>query len=410
MPVADLVVIGAGPVGLEAAALASRQEIEAVVVDAGRVAEHVGAWGSARLFSPFGLNAGPAGARLLADDGFPLSEPSGIMTGDDFRESYLLPLAARLRSRVDIREGVRVRDIARAGLLKGEAAGSPARAGQPFRLLCNEKPAAEGPPLETEIFARAVFDCSGTYGQPNWAGPGGAAALGERAVRREIEYRLPDPLGQHRDRYAGKRTLLLGSGHSAAATAIALAELARTAAGTTFAWASRGQAATPLPVIEGDRLPERARLSEEANAVAAAPPPGCSWLRAAQLASVEKSGSGGFEVGLNIAGAGRRRTRFDRIVANVGYEPDDGLYRQLQVHACYASMGPMGTAAALIEAGGGTPADCCLAGRDFGPETLRTPEPGFFILGAKSYGKNSAFLMRTGYEQAAAAFSLLARP
>jgi hypothetical protein len=30
---------------------------------------------------------------------------------------------------------------------------------------------------------------------------------------------------------------------------------------------------------------------------------------------------------------------------------------------------------------------------------LRNPEPNFFLLGAKSYGRNSQFLMRTGYDQ-----------
>ncbi|MDX1578069.1 MAG: hypothetical protein R3266_06275, partial [Gemmatimonadota bacterium] len=113
----------------------------------------------------------------------------------------------------------------------------------------------------------------------------------------------------------------------------------------------------------------------------------------------------GFEVLLD--GREPRRERFDRILALVGYEPDDGLYRQLQVHECYASRAPMKLAAALLAATGDGPADC-LADGEFEAATLENPEPSFFILGAKSYGKNSAFLMRTGYEQIEDAFSLLA--
>lgn len=399
----DLAIIGAGPVGLEAAARAARAGLATAVFDAGAVADHVRAWGWLRLFSPFEWNAGPAGLELLGGREAELPAAGELLTGTELRTRYLLPLAAALRSRVDLREGARVRDVSRADRLKGEALGEAARAEQPFRLLVEENGA------ETEVFARAVFDCSGTYGRPNWAGPGGTPAVGERSARRAIEYRVRDVLGAQRGRYAARRTLLLGSGHSAATTACALAALARSVPGTRFTWASREAHGTPLLAIPDDPLPERVRLTRRANAIAAEPPPGCEWLSRSRLLAVAQRDSRGFEVDLEIAG-NVRRDRFDRIVANVGYEPDDRLYRQLQVHVCYASHGPMGVSAALLAAQGPPgdgPADCCIGAEALGPETLRNPEPGFFILGAKSFGKNSAFLMRTGYEQVADAFSLL---
>ncbi|WP_420634796.1 hypothetical protein [Candidatus Palauibacter sp.] len=402
MRVMDLAIIGAGPVGLEAAARAARAGLATVVFDAAEVSAHVDAWGWLQLFSPFELNAGPEGAEVLRGQGVQLPAGEEILTGAEFRTRYLLPLAAALRSRIEVREGARVRDVARADWLKGEALGSAARADQPFRLLVEEHGA------ETETFARAVFDCSGTYGQPNWAGPGGTPARGERGARRAIEYHVPDPLGAQRDLYAAKRTLLLGSGHSAATTAIALAALARAVPRTRFTWASRGTFDVPLRRIEHDPLPERSALTRRANTVAAEPPPGCEWLSGARLLAVTRADPGGFEVELETAGS-VRRDRFDRIVANVGYEPDDRLYRQLQVHTCYASLGPMGIAAALLGEQGDGPADCLIDQDALGTETLQSPEPSFFILGAKSFGKNAAFLMRTGYEQVAGAFSLLGR-
>jgi hypothetical protein len=79
------------------------------------------------------------------------------------------------------------------------------------------------------------------------------------------------------------------------------------------------------------------------------------------------------------------------------------MYRELQVHECYASLGPMNLAAALLKQGS---ADCLQAPGQ-GGGTLRNPEPNFFILGAKSYGRNSQFLLRTGFEQIREVFRLI---
>jgi hypothetical protein len=48
-----------------------------------------------------------------------------------------------------------------------------------------------------------------------------------------------------------------------------------------------------------------------------------------------------------------------------------------------------------------------LAVPSFAGATLQTPEPNFFILGAKSYGRNSNFLLRAGFEQVHEVFKLL---
>jgi hypothetical protein len=88
----------------------------------------------------------------------------------------------------------------------------------------------------------------------------------------------------------------------------------------------------------------------------------------------------------------------DRIIALTGFLGDTSLYRQLQVHECYATAAPMTLSAALLGAAGDGPADC-LAQASHGVDALRVPEPNFFVLGMKSYGRNSTFLLRVGYEQ-----------
>ena len=98
-------------------------------------------------------------------------------------------------------------------------------------------------------------------------------------------------------------------------------------------------------------------------------------------------------------------TGIDEIVAHVGFRPDLSLYRELLIHQCYASEGPMQLAASLL-ASAGANADC-LAQTSAGPETLLSPEPNFFILGAKSYGRGSNFLIKVGLEQIQDVLTLL---
>ncbi len=412
-----LAVLGAGPVGLEAAARALAEGWRVRVLEAGEPAEHVRRWGHVRLFSPFGMNAGPAGLELLRSSegpGDPFPAADAMLTGAELRRSYLLPLARALAARAPVEPGTRVVCVGRSRLLKGESIGSAARAADPFRIL------VERGGVEEEREADVVLDCTGTYGRPNRLGPGGLPARGERALRTRIQYGLPDVTGRDRARYAGRRTLVVGGGHSAATTVLALTELAAREPGTSFLWLTR---ATPgaLERIPDDPLPERAALVDRANGLAGDPPPGSAWRGGARVLAVEPV-AGPIRVSFEARGA-RREARLgegesegarvetvevDEVVANVGYEPDDRIYRQLQIHECYASRGPMKLAAALLGAAGDGPVDCLELG-GFGPEALENPEPGFFILGMKSYGRNAAFLLRNGYEQVEDAFTLLRR-
>lgn len=395
-------VLGGGPVGLEAAAALLAAGHRVRVLEAGEPAEHVRAWGHVRLFTPFGMSAGEAGRRLLGG-GPGLPDAEARLTGRQLRRAYLLPLSEAVARDAELRTGTRVVAVGRAGLLKNEAVGdADARSTVPFRLLLE----AEG--REEEIEADVVLDCTGAWSRPNWLGPGGTPARGERRLRERIEHGIPDPSGRDRETYAGRRTLLVGGGHSAATTALALAGLAREVPGTSFLWLTRGAAPDPVPRIPDDPLPARARLADRAAALAAEPPRGSRRVGGAGVAALSPGKDGGFRVSWRerAPGSELREEPFDAVVANVGHEPDDSLYRQLQIHECWATRGPMRLAASLLGAAGNGAADCLELG-GFGPETLRNPEPGFFILGRKSFGRNAAFLLRTGYEQVRDVLALL---
>ena len=394
-----IAVIGGGPIGLEAALYARTLGAEVRVYEAGAVAQSVSEWGHIELFTPFGMNHTRLGRQVLEAADHQLPADDAFQTGAEWRESYLLPLAERTELADCIVNGARVVTVGRDSLLKDDHIGDGVRAQLPFRLFIERDGA------ERYEQADIVLDCSGSWGNPNWLGTGGTPALGEREARGRIAYHPVDVLGSEA-RYAGRRTLLVGGGLSAATTAVALAELAAKAAGTRCLWITRAAGPVPVAAIPDDTLVRRAALTEAANRLATGADGAVSWMPATTVRTVRWVGDDErFAVALATPD-GVRKERFDEVIANVGYEPDDGLYRQLQIHECYASRAPMKLAASLLAASAEAGGDCLQLG-GFGPDVLVNPEPGFFILGMKSYGRSSAFLLRTGYEQIRDAFRLL---
>ncbi len=391
-------VLGAGPVGLEAALYAAVLGMDVAVHERGEeIAASVRDWGHVRMFSPFGMNRSPLGAGLLAEAGHDLTEDGAYQSGAEYVENYLRPLAELplLAGRVEL--GARLVSVGKDGLVKGDLIGRKTRLESPFRLLIQ---GADG--AERISRADVVLDCTGMYASPNWLGNGGIPAMGERALRGRISYRLPDALGADRRTYAGKTTLLAGGGYSAATTLLGLLALSREAPGTRVVWLTNRDDPR-LPVIADDPLPRRAALTEEANRIAADGDANLVRVSGGSVEGIRATGDEGFRVSIGTGPA--REVAVDRVVANVGYAPDNSLYSELQVHECYASRGPMNLAAALLAAGGD--GNDCLAVPPLGAATLGNPEPGFFILGSKSYGKGFNFLLKTGLEQIRDAFTLI---
>ncbi len=214
-------------------------------------------------------------------------------------------------------------------------------------------------------------------------------------------------LGLRRARYAGKRTLVIGGGASAATVVADLATLADAAPGTTCAWATRAAADALYAGIAGDTLPARAALHARARELVRGAHPAVSHIGGVEVEGLEfNSATHRYRVQL-VSGDQTRLEEVDQVIVNTGFGPDDSLYRELQVHECYASRGPMKLSAALLGAMGGG-ADCTTVPA-FGAEVLRNPEPDFFILGAKSYARYDSFLLETGYRQVADVVELLAR-
>jgi thioredoxin reductase len=396
-----IAVLGAGPIGLEAALYARSLQLPVTVYESGQVGEYLRRWGFVRLFSPFGMNVTSLGRNAIQKEN-PRHEFPGhndCTTGVEHLAAYLEPLARTSLLRDCLRTNTRVLHLGRRGCLKTEAAGDPRRGQQPFRLLLRENNGTEH--IEE---ADIVLDCTGTYGQHRWLGDGGIPAVGELAAETNVAYGLEDVLGKQQGAYAGKNVLVIGAGYSAATTVCNLSALAQEHPDTWILWLARGKSSQPIHRIANDPLKERDRLAMRANTLATRGEGNVEFHAQTVIDALQPLGP---NKGFRVSGrcAGKPQTwEVDRIIANVGYTPNTDLYRELQVHECYASLGPMKLAASLAADG----ADC-LQQRSHGAETLRNPEPNFYILGAKSYGRNSQFLVRIGFEQVREVFTLVLR-
>lgn len=393
-----IAILGAGPIGLEAALYAHALGLPVTVYERGRVGEYWHWWGHVRLFSPFGMNNTPLGRAAILkgnpDHEFPADDE--CITGREHLAVYLNPLAQSEPLHGVIHTETRVVSVGRRGFLKEDS--DPRRAQQPFRLLLRDKQNKE-----RSEEADVVLDCTGTHGQHRWVGDGGIPAVGEPAAESQIVYGLDDITGERKSYYAGRNVLVIGSGYSAATSVSSLAAVAQENVATWVIWLARSGGTQPIKRIPNDPLKERDRLAVRGNTLATRGDANVEFHSQAAIDTVEFLGQ---DRGFRVTGrAGGKETTWEveRLIANVGYTPDTNLYRELQVHECYASLGPMKLAAALAGQAGLD----CLKQTSHGADTLKNPEPNFYILGAKSYGRNSNFLLRLGFEQIREVFTLI---
>jgi thioredoxin reductase len=384
-----VVVVGAGPVGLAAAAHLLERGLEPLVLEQGEgVAANVADWAHVRLFSPWRLNVDDAARRLLEPLGWEEPHPEEHPTGGELVERYLRPLAAVPQLRARIRFGTRAARVSRVGFDKMKTDG---REHAPFQLL------VETPDGEERILARAVVDASGTYASPNPLGAGGVPALGERAVADRIVYGIPDVLGAQRSRYAGRRVLVVGSGHSAFNAIRDLAELQQDAPDTQVVWAvRRPQLADVFGGGERDQLAERGRLSVVIQRLVDR---GAIRIVTGFSSDRLSEAEGGI-----VAAAGEREIGpFDEVVAVTGYRPDLELVSELRLGLDPAVESPSELAPLIdpnIHSCGSVP--------PHGARELAHPESNLYMVGMKSYGRAPTFLLRTGYEQVRSVAAALA--
>jgi cation diffusion facilitator CzcD-associated flavoprotein CzcO len=384
-------IIGAGPVGLVAAAHLVRRGERPVVLEAGAaVGSHVAAWGHVQVFSPWRFNIDEVAAKLLRAHGWSDPDADVLPTGAELVSQYLQPLAALPELAPHIRLNARVTRITRFGHDKMK---TPGRDTAPFVLRVR---ATDG--HESTLLARAVIDASGTWSTPNPLGAGGIPAAGEASATDRIMYGIPAPLGTDRERYAGRRVLVVGSGHSAFNALLDLVALADLSPATQITWAIRrretGQIYGGGPA---DALPARGELGRRLQSAVAN---GRVTLATGfWTAAVQSS-----DRGVALADIeGRVLGPFDQIIAATGFRPDLSLTQELRLDLDPAVECPR-VLAPLIDPN----VHSCGTVPPHGVDELKHPEANFYIVGMKSYGRAPTFLMLTGYEQVRSVVAALA--
>ena len=385
LPVA---VIGGGPVGLAAAAHLVEYGQPFVVLEAGAgPGAAIREWGHVRTFSPWRYMIDAAGRRLLEADGWRPPDPETLPTGNELVDGYVAPLAQHRSIAPHVRYDARVVAVGRKDFDKVRTKGRDA---QPFEIRLTN-----GDTIE----ARAVIDASGTWYRPNPAGSGGIAAAGETSVSDRIAYGIPDVLIRERARYAGRRVLVVGSGHSAFNVILDLLKLAEESAQTRIVWAMRRE---NLESVWGggsaDALEARGELGQRAkHAVESGRIHIVTPFRIRSMAKMDNE--------VRVTGATRNQEvslDVDQVIVCTGFRPDLEMLTEVRLGLdswleCPTTLAPM------IDPN----AHSCGTVRPHGARELAHPEKDFYIVGMKSYGRAPTFLLATGYEQARSVVAML---
>ncbi|KNH23214.1 flavoprotein [Arthrobacter sp. ZBG10] len=385
-----IAVIGAGPIGLAAAAHLLERGLEPVIFEAGRTAgAAIEQWRHIRLFSPWRFNLADAAVRVLKATGWESPRLTALPNGGELIDNYLIPFAATPQIASRLQTGARVIAVTRQGMDKTHVRDRDTTA---FVVRVEH----HGGETRDHTVA-AVIDASGTWSTRNPVGTSGLPAIGETTAGNRISSPLPDVVDRDRSAFAGRRVVVVGSGHSAANTLINLAALAKDEASTCILWAVRGASAEKVyGGGEADGLPARGQLGSRLRRLVEA---GIIELHTGFGIAALKN----LDSHVEVEAVDGRTIEADVIVPCTGFRPDLEILRELRLDLDPAVEAPTELGPLIdpeFHSCGTVPAH--------GAKVLAHPEKDFYIVGMKSYGRAPTFLLATGYEQVRSVAAALA--
>ncbi|WP_408892108.1 NAD(P)-binding domain-containing protein [Paenibacillus taichungensis] len=388
-----VVIIGAGPIGLAAAAHLIEAGQSFIILEAGtKVGENISQWGHVRLFSPWQYNVDKAAGRLLSKNGWIAPAPDVLPTGHELRDLYLLPLAELPEIQSNLHLKSRVVGISRKNTDKMKTA---SREKQPFMIYVEEED-------ETKRYeARAIIDASGTWGHANPVLASGALTPGEQALSNYIFYGIPDVFGVDRERYTDRHVAVVGSGHSALNTLLDLAMLQEINSGMTLTWIMRKDHVEEAYGGEAsDQLEARGELGRRIHELVDS-----GKITVVTPFHIQELKQEGKQITISGEqhGVTQMLAHIDEIIVNAGSRPDLSFLRELRL-SIDPTTESVATIAPLIDPN----VHSCGTVRPHGEKELRHMEQGLYIVGMKSYGRAPTFLMATGYEQVRSVVAFLA--
>ena len=386
LPVA---IIGAGPVGLAAAAHLAEHKLPFVVLESGDEAgAAIREWGHVRIFSPWRFNIDKAAGRLLANSDWQAPPDDELPTGHEIVDRYIAPLSEHDAIKPNLRLRTLVTSIGRKDFDKIKTKG---RETQPFEISMSDG---------SSLDARAVIDASGTWRSPNPIGSGGIPTQGEERFSGQISFGIPDVLGRAKSRYKGKRVLVVGSGHSAMNVVLDLLVLQKSDQTTRVSWAMRREdLATVFGGEDADALPARGFLGTQARKAVASKR--LELLTPFRIREISRD-NGALKVA-GLLGGHPFSVPAEEIIVATGFRPQLDMLREIRLGLDHWLEAPEALAP-LIDPN----EHSCGTVRPHGAKELAHPEKDFFVIGMKSYGRAPTFLMATGYEQARSVAAWLA--
>ncbi|MGI2326744.1 NAD(P)-binding domain-containing protein [Planococcus sp. YIM B11945] len=376
-----IIVIGAGPVGMAAAAHLAKAGEKFLVLEAGPTIGHqILQWGHVRLFSPWQYNIDKAARELLERSGWEAPADEELPTGTELVEQYLVKLGALPAIKPSIRLNTRVLGISRKGQDKMKTAG---RGNLPFVLYIEENGETA-----KHIEAKAIIDATGTWGQPNSLSASGISSKNEQKLQQHMYYGIPDIQGKDRDRFTGKKVAVVGGGHSAINTILELADLPD----LKITWILRKNNVEDAYGGEAkDALQARGELGSRIHQlVDSGQVEVFTPYRIYDVSQTEET--------LMLEGEWKEESHsiegLDEVIVNTGSQPDFSFLREVRIRIDPATES-VEALAPLIDHN----FHSCGTVRPHGERELRQPEKNFYIVGIKSYGRAPTFLMATGYEQ-----------